>query len=184
MSEETVQDQSDAMFDFSVLRELRKREGWTITELSARTGISAAVISRLERNQTVAELPTLFRLSRAFGVNVADLLALAESRTAHVKHEHRHDSGDFSFREIRWKNSRCLYGTAPKGAATSRPEVHQDDHEICWVLEGSLRLMLPYETHELQAGDCMQFDALFEHSYRALEDCRIIIQHIRKQKRF
>ena len=52
------------------------------------------------------------------------------------------------------------------------------------MLEGSLRLDLPYESHVFSAGDCLQFDAVFEHTYKALEDCRIIIQHIHKQKRF
>ena len=55
------------MFDFSVLRELRKREGLTIEATSKRSGVSPAVISKLERNQTRAELETLFRISRVFG---------------------------------------------------------------------------------------------------------------------
>ena len=44
------------MYDFSFLRQLRKRDDLTIGAVSARSGISAAVISKLERNQTRAEL--------------------------------------------------------------------------------------------------------------------------------
>ena len=71
-----------------------------------------------------------------------------------------------------------------KGAKRSNPDAHRDDFEICCVLEGKLQLDLPYESHVLSAGDCLQFDALFEHTYEVLEDCKIIIQHIHKQKRF
>jgi transcriptional regulator with XRE-family HTH domain len=78
------------MYDFSVLRQLRKREGLTIADLSSRSGVSPAVISKLERNQTSAELPTLFYLGRAFGMNATDLLMLAESRTAHRSKETQH----------------------------------------------------------------------------------------------
>ena len=38
------------------------------------------MISRLERNRQTAELGTLFSLSRAFGMNVTDLLALSQVR--------------------------------------------------------------------------------------------------------
>ena len=172
------------MYNFSVLRDLRKRESMTIADLSEKTGISPAVISKLERNQTVAGLGTLFRLARAFGITAAELLALIESRTAQCKRETERIAGDFRFRMIEFANSKCYYAEAPKGAKRSNPDAHRDDYETCWVLEGSLKVVLPYETHILKAGDCLQFDALFEHTYEVLEDCRIIIQHIHKSKRF
>ncbi len=172
------------MYNFSVVRDLRKRDGMTIADLSERTGISTAVISKLERNQTVAELKTLFRLARAFGLTASEMLALVESRTAQAKRETDRIAGDFHFRQIEFANSQCYYAEAPKGASRSNPDAHRDDCEVCWVLEGQVRIDLPYEHHILAAGDCLQFDAVFEHSYEVLEDCRIIIQHIRKAKRF
>ena len=172
------------MYNFSVLRDLRRQRGLTIATLSEKTGISAAVISKLERNQTVAGLATLFRLARGFGTTAAELLALIESRTAQCKRETDRVVEDFHFREIEFANAKCFYADAPKGAKRSNPDAHRDEYEICWVLEGALRVDLPYETHTLTAGDCLQFDALFEHTYEVMEDCRIIIQHIHKQKRF
>lgn len=174
----------DEMYNFSVVRDLRKRDGLTIADLSKKTGISPAVISKLERNQAVAGLGTLFRLARAFGITAAELLALIESRTAQCKKETERIAGDFHFRMIEFANSKCYYAEASKGAQRSNPDAHRDDYETCWVLEGSVKVVLPYETHVLKAGDCLQFDALFEHTYEAMEDCRIIIQHIHKQKRF
>lgn len=172
------------MYNFSVVRDLRKREGLTIANLSEKTGISPAVISKLERNQAVAGLGTLFRLARAFGITAAELLALIESRTAQCKRETERIAGDFKFRMIEFANSKCYYAEAPKGAKRSDPDAHRDDYETCWVLEGSVKIILPYETHILNAGDCLQFDALFDHTYEVLEDCRIVLQHIHKQKRF
>jgi transcriptional regulator with XRE-family HTH domain len=177
-------DEGNEMYNFSVLRDLRKRDGLTIADLSAKSGISPAVISKLERNQTVAGLGTLFRLARAFGITSAELLALIESRTAQCKKETDRIAGDFHFRQIEFSNSKCFYAEAVKGAQRSNPDAHRDDYEICWVLDGSLKIVLPYETHILSKGECLQFDALFEHTYEAVEDCQIIIQHIHKQKRF
>ncbi len=69
-------------YNFSVMRDLCKRAGMTIVDLSERAGISPAVISKLERNQTTVELKTLFRLERAFGLTASEMLVLVESRTA------------------------------------------------------------------------------------------------------
>ena len=172
------------MYQFSVMRDLRKRDGLTIAELSKKTGISPAVISKLERDQVAASLGTLFRLARAFGITAAELLVLIESRTAQCKRETDRIVEDFHFRQVEFANAKCFYAEAPKGAKRSNPDAHRDDYEICWVLSGALKVVLPYETHILKAGDCLQFDALFEHTYEALEDSRIIMQHIHKQKRF
>jgi transcriptional regulator with XRE-family HTH domain len=172
------------MYDFSVLRGLRKRQELTIEEVSTRSGVSPAVISKLERNQTAAELETLFRIARVFGMNATDLIALAESRTAQCVKATKHVGGDFVFNEVLYGNVRLLFGGAPKGATVSRPEIHQDDYEVCWVLTGKVRITLPHERHELNAGEAIQFDAVLHHTYEALDNSQLIIAHLRKPKRF
>src|SRR5579859_4368674 len=172
-----------AMYDFSFLRQLRKRDELTIGDVSARSGISAAVISKLERNQTRAELETLFKLSKVFGLTTNELVALAESRTSQRANSVKHVAGGFTFREVAYSNVRCLFGAAPKGARVSRPEIHRDDYEVCWVLSGKVRFTLPDEKHELTSGEAIQFDAILHHTYEALEDCKIVIIHLRKGKR-
>ncbi len=172
------------MYDFTVLRELRKREGLTMEEVSQRSGISIAVISKLERNGSRAELDTLYRLARVFNMSATDLIALAESPLAHRKREVTYESEGFSFRRIQYNNVSAFLGEGPKGARAFRPEIHQDDYEVCWVLSGRLRLTLPFQTLELRSGETVQFDAVQHHSYEALEPCKVIILHLRKDKRF
>ena len=172
------------MYDFSLLRSLRKREGLTISDVSERSGISVAVISKLERNQSTAELETLFKLGRVFGMTATDLLTMAESPLAHVTSESTYTSDGFHFRKIRYSKISCFMGTAEKGAFVKKPEIHHDENEICWVLEGKIRLTLPHEIHELSAGESLQFDAIQEHTYEALEDLKIMIMHLRKGKRY
>lgn len=172
------------MFDFSILREIRKREGLTLDEVASRSGLSIAVISRLERNQTSAELETLYKLGRVFGMSATDLLGLAESRMAHLKKAETYQRDGFVFRVIRYANHACFVGEAKAGSRLKNPEIHQDDHETCWVLEGSVRVQLPHQDVLLRAGESLQFDAIQEHSYEALEECRLIIVHLRKSKRY
>jgi transcriptional regulator with XRE-family HTH domain len=172
------------MYDFSVLRGLRRREKLSIQDVSDRSGVSAAVISKLERNLTVAELETLSRLGKVFGMNPSDILALAESPVAHRRDETAHQNGAFSFRDITYGNIKCLMGLAEKGAKISTPEIHGDDYELCWVLDGALTLTLPNETLALRKGEAAQFDAMLGHTYEAAEDVKALIIHIKKPNRF
>ena len=172
------------MYDFSILREIRKREGLTLDEVSNRSGISISVISRLERNQSSAELETLYKLGRVFGMSATDLLALSESRLAHRKSEEQYRRDGFQFRVLRLAKHACFLGTAKAGSRIRKPEIHHDDHETCWVTSGRIRLELPHETLEIGAGESIQFDAIQEHSYEALEDSTLILVHLKKSKRY
>lgn len=169
-------------YDFSILRNLRKAQGFTIADIAQASGISTAVISRIERNQAVPELDTLSRLGKAFGISATDLLGLAEFRTAQITTSQHYASGGFQMQHINFMNIQCFLGSALAGGTVSRPEVHHNDHEICWVLSGSIEMMLNEERHVLKEGDAIQFDAVLSHTYRALQDCKMLILHIRKGK--
>ena len=170
--------------DFSILRELRKQHHMNIADLSGKTGVSASVISKLERNLITAEMETLFRLARSFGLTLSDFISLAENRTSHMVRSERYRSGDFLFDRTDYGNMRSMHGFAPAGAELSTPALHRDDYEMFWVIRGKVRFSLPDETHELTAGDSIQFDALLPHSYKVLEECEVFIVHLKKGKRF
>lgn len=174
---------SERGYDFSVLRLLRKREGLTLEALANSSGVSMAVLSKLERNQSRAELDTLYKVARAFSMSASDLIGLAEARLAKNVRETRYEHDGFHFRKIAYGNSTCFYGTAAKGKAVRRPEIHHDDYETCWVLKGCIRINLPQEFREIRAGEAVQFDAVLEHTYEALEDSEFILTHVRKENR-
>lgn len=76
--------EEEMICDFRTLHELRKSHALSIVELSEQSGVSASVISKLERNQTKAELDTLYRLARVFRLSLADLISLAENQAPHT----------------------------------------------------------------------------------------------------
>jgi mannose-6-phosphate isomerase-like protein (cupin superfamily) len=126
----------------------------------------------------------LFRLARVFGLTATDLLSLVEHRSAHRVKGSGYRTDGFGFRTVSYGNVRLFFGDAAKGARTHRPEIHHDDYETCWVLEGAVEVTLPREKHVLRDGDALQFDAVLEHTYRALLPSRLVIAHITKAKRF
>ena len=174
----------ESICNFMILRDLRKREHLSIAELSEKSGVSASVISKLERNQSSAEMDTLYRIARVSGMTLSDLISLAENQTAHLVREEKYKSGDFLFRRVSYGNLRAMHAFARKGSRLSKPELHRDDYELLWILRGSLKITLPNESYQLTQGMSIQFDALLSHSYEICEDCELVIFHIRKGKRF
>ncbi len=171
-------------YDFSVVRQLRQRESLTLAQLSARSGISVPVISKLERNQTTAELETLAKIAAAFGMAPSNLVALAEASLAHRKTADGHEIDGFFFHRIRYANHHCFLGEAQGSAKFSRPDIHGDDLETCWVINGRLRLTIGEQTLTLDSGESVQFDAIQDHTYEALADSIFILLHLKKGNRF
>jgi transcriptional regulator with XRE-family HTH domain len=170
-------------YNFTILRNLRKTQGYTIADVAQNSGISTAVISRIERNQAMPELETLARLSRVFGISATDLLGLAENRTARVVSEQHYNSGGFQFSNVHFLDLQIFIGTAPAGSTVNRPEIHHNDTETCWVISGSIELMVGSDKYILKEGDAIQFDAMLEHEYRSLEECKVLLLHLHKGKR-
>lgn len=179
-----MSDGTISQLDFGIVRDLRKREGLTLGELSKRSGLSISVLSKLERNQNLVELETLYRLARAFHLSASDLLSLAESVSAHRKQAERYTSGPFEFEKVAFQGLDCFHATARTGESLTHPEAHGDEFEICWVLKGRIRIALPSESHELSAGEALKFDAILDHTYEILEDAELTIIHLTKQHRF
>ena len=175
---------TDLTLDFSIVRDLRKRAGMTLEDVSKKSGVSIAGLSKLERNQTMVELDTLYRLARVFGLSASDLLNLAESCSAHLKTAESYASGPFEFDRISFKGIDCFRATAKAGGHLSKPEAHGDEFEICWVTKGRVQIDLPRESHILTAGQALKFDAALHHTYEILEDTEITIVHLEKTNRF
>ncbi len=172
------------MYDLSVVRDLRKRDGLTLEDVYRRSGVAPAVLSRLERNRASAGIKTLYLIARVFGMTATDLLALAERRTSHLTEEERYRRKGFSFRKIAYGNVTLFHATAPAGTCLTNPEVHRNEYEICWLLKGQMTVKLPGECHPLKSGQSIQFDAALEHTYEVVEDCEVWITHVRKGMRF
>lgn len=64
--------------DFTPLRRVREKRGWSQVELSKLAGMHKATLNRIEKNQTEAPLAKVFALSRALGVPAETLYSVVE----------------------------------------------------------------------------------------------------------
>src|SRR5579864_9219617 len=62
----------------------REARGWSLAELAERSGVSKAMISKIERGEASPTATLLGRLSGAFGLTLSTLLARAEQSASRL----------------------------------------------------------------------------------------------------
>jgi transcriptional regulator with XRE-family HTH domain len=165
----------------SKLRRLRLRKSMGLLELSKHTGLSPALLSKLERDVMHPTLPTLLRISMVFSVGL-EYFFNAEPRPvlAIVRKKERlrfPDSPDaahpaYYFESLdfpvtgRALNS-YLAEFEPVEAEHSRLHQHPGI-EFLYVLSGRLELRTGEDKHELAEGDAIYFDSTVPHGYRRI----------------
>lgn len=162
------------------VRALRLRKKMALVELGRHTGLSAALLSKIERSNIYPPLPTLLRIALVFGVGL-DYFFRDESKrqaVAIVRRNERHrfpdrpegeavsyffESLDFTAAERKFNAYRAEFQpVAPENAV---PHAHAGV-EFLHILTGRLVLSVGRTDHELDEGDAIYFDASVPHSYR------------------
>lgn len=159
------------------LRALRLKKKMGLVELGRHTGLSAAMISKVERGVLFPTLPTLLRIALVFGVGLDHFFTASAARKAFGivrRAERSRFSERLGGRDVAWEFE-CLDFTATerklntywvKFAAPARPRAHEHaGAEFIHVLKGVLMLKLGAGQHELDEGDSIYFDASQPHSY-------------------
>lgn len=162
-------------YDFSVIRTLRQKKGWTIEEFALRCGISYAPISRIETNLVKPNLETLDRMAEGLGIATYALLALAERPEIQVQKCREGKAGGFALRSLDAEACQLHLGAGRKGASASDPEAYPKDLVTLLVMSGSLEATVNGRAHAVATGESLSFDALFPHRYVATEDVEFLL---------
>ncbi|WP_312222130.1 helix-turn-helix domain-containing protein [Rhizobium rhizoryzae] len=162
---------SDAQQQFeeatgSRLKILRQREGLTLDELAKASGVSRAMISRIERGEVSPTASLLARLCESLGLSLSHFFAPdSPASDPFVRHDDQRLWRDPVTGYLR--RSVSPPGTAsavdivevefPAGARVSFPprEESREMAQHVWLFEGRLNMVLPDKTYEMQSGDCL-----------------------------
>jgi transcriptional regulator with XRE-family HTH domain len=164
------------------LRTLRLRRSMGLAQLATHTGLSAAMLSRLENARLVPTLPTLIRIATVFGVALdyfftdprkRHIVALSRrSERRRFPSEPKASAVPWHFESLDFRaTERRLNGFLahfhPLAPAKLAPHFHPGV-ELLYLIEGDLEMVMGAETFRLSAGDAIYFDSLLKHSYRSL----------------
>jgi len=164
------------------LRRLRLRKSMGLAQLAAHTGLSPAMLSRLETGRLVPTLPTLVRIALVFNVGLDYFFT--DPRKRHViavarREERKKFPADPRATPVAWHfesldfrvNERKLSGFLAHfhsiAAGKLTPHFHPGV-ELLYLIEGELEISYGAETIHLSAGDSVYFDSLQKHAYRSL----------------
>lgn len=162
------------------LRALRLRKKMGLVELGKHTGLSPALLSKVERGRLFPTLPTLLRISLVFGVGLEYFFAdardkpvLAVVRKADRVRFPEHPKGKASsysfecldFPATERKMNAYYVEFEPVRPGQVKPHTHPGA-EVLYVMRGRVTVTYDGLDHELHAGDSMYFDATRSHSYR------------------
>jgi transcriptional regulator with XRE-family HTH domain len=162
------------------LRGLRLRKGMGLVELGKHTGLSAALLSKLERGKLFPTLPTLLRIAMVFGVGLDYFFTDERKRrmvgivrgNERVRFPERPGTQDvqyyfecLDYRATERKLSAFLADFQELPPDKLKPHQHAGV-EFLHVLKGSLTLKMGSDEFVLQADDSIYFDSAVPHSYR------------------
>jgi transcriptional regulator with XRE-family HTH domain len=173
------------------VRTERERRRWTLAQLADASGVSSAMISRIERGESSPTAVVLGKLSAAFQLSVASLLALAEGTqdpvadTPGVRRgadaaEWRDPGTGYRRRQITGPRfpAEIAEIRLPAGARVPYPAAaFAFVRQLVWVLDGRLTFHDGDTVHELDAGDTIELGTPAERVFANTTDaeCRYAV---------
>jgi transcriptional regulator with XRE-family HTH domain len=157
---------------------LREAMGLSLRELALRCGVSAPMLSQVERGETSPTLQIAARIAQGLDLRLSQLLRLDESSSVTIvragerrtggdsRHGHR---SEVLTAPLPGQRAELSLHTLAPGAVTGGPEdppLHEPgSREIALVQSGAVVLVCDGERHTLAAGDCVTFDADLPHHF-------------------
>jgi transcriptional regulator with XRE-family HTH domain len=169
----------------------REQRGWSVAELAAKSGVSRAMISKIERGEASPTASLLVKIAAAFGLPLSLLLARAEgeaSRLSRADEQQRWQDPESGYRRraVSPPSDGLLQLTEvelPPGARLSFPaEAYTFIHQQIWILDGTLTFHEGTTIHRLGPGDCLSLGPPTEHTFetQTRRPCRYLVIVVRR----
>jgi transcriptional regulator with XRE-family HTH domain len=158
------------------IRALRDAMGFSLRHLSERSGVSAQMLSQVERGETSPTLAVATKIAAGLELTLSQLLRLDEGEHVAVSRaggRRRNARGGHSFEELTPPlpgqradvSVHLLEPGATTGGRTDPPMHEPGSRETAVVLAGTLALVVDGTRYELQADDGVTFDADLPHHF-------------------
>jgi transcriptional regulator with XRE-family HTH domain len=176
----------------AALRAFRRKQGWTLAQVSQKTGLPVSTLSRIETDQISPTYDQLSKLSVGLKVDMAQLLSgdMADAKPAQSARRSVNRAGegqilDTPVQSLRYlsvdlmnKQFAPIIGEIKAHSLQEAGEFHRHDgEEFIFVVSGELELHSEsYAPLRLRPGDSVYFDSGMAHAYVAVgkERCKIL----------
>jgi transcriptional regulator with XRE-family HTH domain len=159
------------------IKALREAMDLSLRDLAERCGVSAPMLSQVERGETSPTLSVAGRIASGLELSLSQLLRLDESDGVTLVRSGQRLGGGHA-RGHRYEvltppvpgqRAEVSMHTLAAGAATGGPDdppMHEaGSRETAVVLKGAMRLVCDGTAHDLEQGDAVTFDADLPHHF-------------------
>lgn len=158
------------------IRRLRQEKDMTLEELSKKSGVALATLSRMETGKMTGTVDSHNNICRALNVSIADLYREAEDESKTVERmavstrpQHYTQSSRAKFEllvsETHGKKILPLLVRISPGGATKKEETSPGIEKFIYVLNGDIEVRVGKQDFVLKKGDSLYFDASLPHVF-------------------
>src|SRR6201986_1618459 len=160
------------------VRALREAMDLSLRDLAERSGVSAPMLSQVERGETSPTLQVASRIAAGLELRLSQLLRLDEAGTVHIVRAgerrrggapqpgHRVEVLTAPLPGQRAELSRHVLAAGAQTGGPGDPPMHEPGRrETALVESGPVGPGWAGHGHELEAGDCVTFDADLPHHF-------------------
>lgn len=158
------------------LKAIRKAKKISLTELSEKSGVQMATLSRIENKKMIGTLESHMQIAKAIGIDVTELYKglTHENATIDFGHDKNTEvfthSNEASF-EILTKNimNKKMMPTLVRvneGGKTSKEQGQGGAEKFIFVLEGHVEINVNNQVFNLHKLNTLYFDASLPHFFR------------------
>ncbi len=181
---------SDAPTLGSFLRRLRGQEGWTLKQMSERTGIPVSTLSKIEHNRLTLSYDKLLQLAQKLGLRMSELFAessepadpqqqpvTARRSVGKLDRAVRVETANYDYfymnTELRRKRMIPIVTKIRARTVAEFGElVRHSGEEFIYVLQGAVEVHTEfYDPVVLHEGESIYIDSNMGHAYIAAEGC-------------
>jgi transcriptional regulator with XRE-family HTH domain len=150
------------------LRSLRTQKRLTLSRLAAETGLSTALLSKLETDRMIPTLPTLATISRVYGVGMSYFFSEPSRHTLSITRKSHLQGAGRGLESVKIIPLNAPSGAPglvaqiieyPAGGASSTTEPGRETSGLVYVLEGRLQMNVGGLEEVLEAGDCAYMES-------------------------
>ena len=171
----------------TVMRDIRARHGWTLKEMSAKSGIPVSTLSKVEHDRLTLSYDKLQQLSQRLNIRMSDLFAESQGDPAPRVTGRRSigtidkavrvttDNYDYHYlcTDLRQKRMiPIITRIRARSASEFGDLVRHHGEEFIYVIEGEIEIHTEfYDPVALTAGQGIYLDSSMGHAYVVAEGC-------------
>ena len=157
------------------VRDLRQRQRLTLDALAERSGVSRAMLSKIERGENNPTLVVVVKVALGLGITTSQLIGVEERREVVLVPKERRmvfrdeETGferQLLFPTFDGNSIEFVRHVLPPGVVAGDMPAHKRGDEKYIVVErGRLRVVLPCATYLVEEGDALYFECDVTHRF-------------------